>query len=466
MPSRILTQLTALAARAAARSRDERGSILLEALASAVLLAVVALAVLSAVDGATAASGRNEARSVAATLAEQDQERMRAMRFTDLVNLNDSNNVTVDGIVFKVASRADWIRDATGATESCTSDAAQADYLRIRSTVTSNVVGTQTAPVSLTSLVTPNVSTFSGNEGALAVKVLDRDDQPVTGTNVTITSPSRTASDVTNGVGCAIFAHIPEGDYDITFNQTGWVTAKTTNSGKVTAGETTVVEVRYDRAASVAVTYKTRWPGATGDQRSRGFDLSANNAGLAGTPVTATAPAPPVETLTVKDLFPYKTGYSFYSGTCQGPLDDQSNDPTKHDASFYTANPSLGFVALDPGDAKTINVLQPGVRAQVTKGGIGQTPAKVVVRSTSTGCTVAIPGMTTVADPATGSAGWLSKPSVTGIAYDPGLPFGHYTVCVQLTNGQTKKFDVPNTSASGVTANLTMDSGTGIAPCT
>ena len=106
----MLRPLRTLHARLTARVgdlRDERGSILLEALASAVLLAVLTLAVLQEVDGATASSARNKARTVAAQLAEQDQERMRGMRFIDLSNYRDSNTVPVDGVAFTVDSRTD-----------------------------------------------------------------------------------------------------------------------------------------------------------------------------------------------------------------------------------------------------------------------------------------------------------------------------------------------------------------------
>ena len=43
------------------------------------MLAIVALAVLSGIDAANGASAREKARAVAANLAEQDQERLRAM---------------------------------------------------------------------------------------------------------------------------------------------------------------------------------------------------------------------------------------------------------------------------------------------------------------------------------------------------------------------------------------------------
>jgi type II secretory pathway pseudopilin PulG len=220
--------------------RDERGSILLEALASAVLLAVLTLAVMQEVDGATASSGRNKARTVAAQLAEQDQERMRGMRFLDLSNYRSSRPVPVDGVAYTVDSRTDWIRDATGGTESCTNDSTQSNYLRLRSTVTSSIVGSATKPVVIDSLLAPQVDTFGPDQGTLAVKLLDRDGNPVAGKNVTIDGNATTLSDVTNSVGCAIFGFITKGDYTVSLPTPGWVSDKPIPTGKVIAGQVNV----------------------------------------------------------------------------------------------------------------------------------------------------------------------------------------------------------------------------------
>ena len=60
-------------------TRSEAGFALIEVIVSAAVLAIVALAVLSGIDAASSSSGREKARAVAASLAEQDQERLRAM---------------------------------------------------------------------------------------------------------------------------------------------------------------------------------------------------------------------------------------------------------------------------------------------------------------------------------------------------------------------------------------------------
>ena len=136
---------------------------------------MIVLGVLAGIDGAAGSSGREKARSVAGTLAEQDQERMRGMRAVDLSNYAYNRDVTVGTATYNVDSESDWIRDNTGGTVSCTNSSAQADYLRIRTTVTSSTVGKRTAPVQIDSLVAPPVGAVGTNQGTLAVQVNDRD---------------------------------------------------------------------------------------------------------------------------------------------------------------------------------------------------------------------------------------------------------------------------------------------------
>ena len=418
--------------------REERGSILLEALASAVVLAIATLAVMSAVDGATSASARNKGRSVAAALAEQDQERMRAMRFVDLSTYNAQGTQDVDGITYTIKSRADWVRDATGATQSCTNESSQADYIRISSTVTSDVVGTATRPVVLESLVSPTVASFGPDEGTLAVKLIDRNDNPLPNINVSIDG-ERDLSDVTNSAGCAVFAHIPDGDYDIELNQPGWVTAKSVNRGSVIAGEVVVTDVRYDRAAQIRAGFVTRAPGVP-DQPSSAWTLSAGNAALPGTPVMQSVTPLPAGTITLTDLFPYQTGYSLYTGNCE------ANVPTASNAAYYTGG-GPGFEVLDSGEfagvdpAQPLTVVQPGVRMQVfTSGTTPASGARIVATSTSPDCNTKYV-LTTTTD------GWLSSSASN---YDPGLPFGTYSVCVQWAGRSRTVGAVDNTSANGV----------------
>jgi Tfp pilus assembly protein PilV len=248
-----------------ARLRHEDGFALLEVLAASVVLLIVALAVLSSVDTAAKSSSKSRGRSVAAALVEQDLERMRSIAATDLSNFHEDRQVTgSDGVTYRVVSRAEWVRDSTG-TQSCTSDATQAEYLKLTSTATSTLVGGEMAPVTSSTLVTPPVAAFGANQGTLAVKVVGRggSSDPVKGVTVRAIGPSGSPSltDTTNEAGCAIFGYIPAGAYNVTVDQAGYVdpagNATATQPGfQVQAGRVNLTNLTYDVAGYVDMTFE------------------------------------------------------------------------------------------------------------------------------------------------------------------------------------------------------------------
>ena len=136
----------------------EHGVTLIETLISAAILVVVLVAVLTSLDAASHTTAINRSRSVAATLAEQELERLRALPATTLATYaSATRTATVGKTAYVIASDAEWVHDASGTAASCNSDGKQADYIRITSSVTSNVVGTRVKPVRMTSLVAPRV---------------------------------------------------------------------------------------------------------------------------------------------------------------------------------------------------------------------------------------------------------------------------------------------------------------------
>ena len=211
------------AAHASPASRaSEAGFALLEVIVSAAVLAIVAVAVLAGIDGAQSSTGREKSRSVAANLAEQDQERMRSMQVDSLADYLYDRPVPVDGSSYKVVSEGKWVRDDTGGTISCQNNSEQADYLQITSTVTNTSVGTQDQagrhpeprrPVGRL-LLDPRLARRAGQQpqrrrragpGRQHRRAVER-------------TPRRT-----NDTGCAVFQFIPIGNYNITLNRPGWV---------------------------------------------------------------------------------------------------------------------------------------------------------------------------------------------------------------------------------------------------
>ena len=431
------------------RCTDDRGFALVEAVAASAIFALMVLGVLAGIDGAAGSSGREKARSVAGSLAEQDQERMRGMRAIDLSNYDYTRTVTVAGADYTVESDSDWIRDNTGGTISCTNSSTQADYLRIRSTVTSSSVGTRTAPVTIDSLMAPPVGALGANQGTLAVQVNNRDSVGVQNIVVKISNGTQTLTEATNDVGCAVFAYIPVGTWDVNVNQAGgWVNplgvTDVHTSGTVATGTTNVKTLVYDVSGTVTANVRTRLydpvQNKIVDSPSRAFEVSLANAGMTpGTGIRTfpeTAPlTAPASTFVAAKLFPFIDSYGVYTGYC-----------TKQ-------NPTTGATTqiVDRAGIYTVNVYQPSVRIQVkTSAGavVGGANVKATY-NTSQACTPndVMPGIT--ADPANGlttqAQGWVTR---AGGPFDPGLPFGSWVICADKA-GVKGTATVNNTAMAG-----------------
>lgn len=399
---------------------------------SAVLLIAVALAIASSLDTASRASAENKQRSVAASIAEQDQERMRGFDPTVLSNYHPAPRTvtTLDGARYTVASRADWIRDSTGAVESCTQNATQPDYLRITSTVTSGVVGTDTEPVVSRGLVTPAVGTFGPGQGTFSAEVVDRNAAKVPNMTVT-TSGTRVLSDLTNSLGCAVFGYIPVGGYTGTASAAGWVdrdgNPTASGSATVSQGNVSSVQLTYDVAGSLAVTLDGAAP--------TGTKLNINQPAFP-TPRTLTSPITPGQTTIppVGNLFPFAAStYTAYVGSCA------DNKPGNY------SQPVASKLVTPGAPATALAVHLPTIKVTVKKGTPVVPNANVKIYSTVSGCTET----------------WTGTADATGKVTVP-MPFGHYRVCADdKVNRKATSATLNNITSAGpsVTVNITTGAG-------
>lgn len=419
------------------RSPPDAGFALLEAIVSALVLAVVALAVLSGIDGASSSAARERSRSVASSLAEQDQERMRAMSAQQLAGWvqrpPDPRPVTVDGIAYTVQSRVGWIVDSSGGTVSCTNDSPSVSYLRISSTVTSAVVGQRTAPVELSSLVAPPPGPA---RGTLAVQVTDRDHLPIVDHDVTaIPDSGGTYTERTNELGCAVFTNIPVDTYTVNLTEDGYIDAFGQHPGskgaEVLNGTVQVVTMRWDRAGATTWSVTTEDPFTT----PRVPLVSTPPRPANGDPAVVSAVDGEEPTLQRKftsspaaDLFPFATPYTFFTGGCR-----QSNP------QVYEENSPLGSVPIERAPAiADVAIRQPplGLRLKTATGYLESAAVTTLatLRSTDESNCTETYRLTTARRGS--NVGYLSRSSG---AYDPGLPFGTYDVCVKSeVNGNAR----------------------------
>jgi Tfp pilus assembly protein PilV len=399
---------------------DESGFGLIEVLVSALLVVLVSSGVYLGLDAASATSGINKHRSVATYIAQQDQDRMRAMAVTELSNYRATSTQTVGNVAFTINSAASWITDGTGAA-SCTSGSAQANYLRISSTVT--WAGMTIKPVAIESVVAPPSGSFGTNQGSLAVQVRDRNGAGVPGVSVSLSGPQAYA-DTTNAQGCVLWGYLPVGSYTVALSKAGYVdgqgVAQPSKPVGVVGEATTTLAFDYDAGGQAQAVYQT----LTG---AGGTPIAAN--GRSFTLVTSHQPVPlgpygdgqPHSSFPSTPVFPYSDPYAAYAGSCAGADPNAYGQPQQ-------------FVTVAPGGATNVTLREPPVDLRVMLGATPEGNATVKLTATGAGCSA-------VTARTTGSDGYLT---------DRALPYGPYTVCVQDAAGRKKTGSVSNTLATGV----------------
>ena len=398
----------------------EHGVTLIETLISAVILVIVLFAVLASLDAASHTTAVNRSRTVAAGLAEQELERLRALPATTLASYSKATRtVTVGKSDYQITSDAEWVHDASGAALSCDSDGKQADYIRITSDVRSSVVGKNVKPVTMTSLVAPRVGSFGANQGTLAVQLKNELDAPIANMPVNIAGPVNQV-DATNALGCAVFGHIAAGAYNVTVSQPGWVDVSgnqtLTKTAQVTAGTKQTVPLQYAQAASVTVTFDTEVKGNKKNATSPAL-TAANTALPTGTRVFK--PAGAQSAITATGLFPFPDGYTFYSGSCAGASPDTAVP------DYFDTDP--GFLKVAGGGTGAVKVREPAFNLRITRGPNQNSAAPlkeayVILTPTDSGCA---------------DRYIFDGVNPDGTLPEPGLPFGTYTVCADDRNKVT-----------------------------
>lgn len=422
--------------------RSESGFALMEAVFSAALLAVVAIATFGSLDVANRSAGKERTRAVAIALAEEDQQRLRSLPVLTLAGLDQTRTVNVNGATYTVRSTGAWSREQGEV--SCTNGQTQAFYVIATSEVADPARRLKSPR--LTSFVTPRPGAEGAAQGTFALQVIDRTGAPLPGIPVTATAPgqaARTAS--TNAAGCAVFDVVPAGTWTGTVDVAGYVdpggTRRATGTASVTRGAVGVAQIQYDRAGAVRVGFDTRAFNTV--LPSRATSVSAAHSSVPGTGARIVTSATPVASLDAVSLFPFPSPYGIYSGNCAGA------NPTASDANYWSSG-RPGLVQVGPGVTNLgVTVRQPALGVRVLDGSKATSDpvvgARVVATSRSTGCTATyvltttdgtytyLSGSSTVVV----AGGWVTKPRSGTWSYDPGLPFGQYEICVEL-NGKRR----------------------------
>lgn len=435
--------------------REESGFTIIEVLMSAVLVAMIATGVFASFDSATKASGQNRSRSIAAGLAQSDQERIRAMTPDQLAELSETRNPVVNGKTYTVVSTAVWTTDPSG-TASCAGMGEEAGYQKITSTVTWPDRGPLKPVVEDSIRAVPNGG-YRDSRGSLAVKVTARDGTTgVPNLPINVTGP-KTYSATTNSLGCVLLGFVPVGSYTVSYSKAGYVDdtlaapQAISKTVQVEGEQTSSVEGLYDQAGSIGVKFMTRVPAASADTTTTGDSFTLSNSELSFPNIRTfglfTAAATQSSGAT-KSLFPFTNAYTAWAGKCADnnpELPANGTQPANAPAALpLTAGQAMiGVTVQEPMIKVTVNKYTNS--AQTTTGAI-TSAAQVVVKPLITGCTANY-------SQATVSNGTIANGS------QPTLPYGDYTLCAQdKATSPTKRVvtTVSNNARNGKAQTLTL----------
>jgi Tfp pilus assembly protein PilV len=427
-----------------ARLRDESGFGLIEVLVSAVIVGLAVTGVFTAFDAAQATSSRNKARNVASNLAESQLEALRGMKVSQLSNLRSTTSKSVDGGVYSIVSRTDWVTDTSG-TLSCTATDSATDYLKMSVTVDSNKLGAIKPVVAESIQAVPN-GTFGSNQGTVIGQIIDRDGNGEASIGVTLSGGGNTYTETTNSNGCVVFGYVPTGTYTLSFSKAGWVESTYPNrqdisdSVVVSGGATSRKSYQYDQAASIAANFINS-AGAT-QPNLHGFTVS--HASL--TPINFKSSA----TSPIGGLFPFSTAYVAWAGTCS------SGNPASYSQAANTPS-----TALTPGGSLTMNLRQPTMTVRMN-GFVGT--GKITIRPSVAACSDTV---------ASGNLSSSSTSTTVSAAFS--MPYGPFILCGQYTNtsGTTRSKTLAtvtnNTAAAtsypSTTTAYSLSSGTTVSSC-
>ena len=425
----------------------EAGLTLIEVLVTTLMVGLIAAGTATALIASSNASGQQQLRSEADSLASQDLDQLRSLSDEQLNALQDgaaprSHQQAFQGTNFTISSSASFTSAGASVT-GCTTGAAA--FYKIASTV-SWKQGTATQSIEEDSLLTRPVT------GGLLVQVSDPSNNPLSGVAVVANGPSfQTAQ--TNSSGCTQFAGLSAGSYTATLSKSGYVdingSAKPSYPVTVNSGGSQLTGLQLG-AASGPIT--ANFKAATGGSgEAGGLSWSATGMTTPGANPAATANPTTTGTTASSSNSLYPTSYAVWGGRCP-----KQEPPTGYVASANVlAGQSQGATIPEPALAVTsvTDTYTTGSGGSKTTHGPAAVKPLDVVLTFSDGTCTDIWAATVFSGTTMPSTGWLANPG------QPYAPAGDLSVCADYYNSTTRGYyhaSVPtgtttlgNTSFSG-----------------
>lgn len=340
---------------------DDAGMTLVEVVVAITLFTVMAGSILALLGGAIRLTRDDRFHMEASILASRELEITRdafssTSRGPTTIDTNqvvnpsplDSGTVgqplVVDNVPYTVTRTAQWSEMGQTAESTCDEGGSiELAYLRVWVDVTWPGLGDR-PPVTMETVMTPPKGTYSALTGHIGVKVIDASGEPFAGRTVTVTGASGTFTETTSSDGCALFAFLTPGTYQVKVQTAGYVNRNGDPSGTATAqvqvGQLWRTTIEYDQAATISATFTTETGYAL--PATNNIAIALGNSALL--PSGSKKIAGSGNTRSVSNLWPYPSGYQVWAGSC---LD---NDPQ------YTGQDRELPVTTDPGSTVAANV--------------------------------------------------------------------------------------------------------------
>jgi Tfp pilus assembly protein PilV len=410
----------------------EEGFALIEVLVSALILAIVAAAVLSLLQATTRSAAAERQHAEAYSLAQEDQARLRSLRLSALNRLSQENTYTLNGTAFHVTSEGAFINNSTRQPSSCSSGQTSADYVRITSTVS----WSGHEPITLQSIVSPSNGSLDPKHGTLVVTASKVGSIPLAGLGLKGTGPG-TFSGTTDSSGCANFADLPAGNYEVTPSGINLVgtdgKAPHAVEAGVSEGTTSTLALQYDYGASIPVESEYR-VGSSNEYKPAKLDsvYMQNSGGSAA----YWSPTKSRElSFTASPIYPFSNGDSIWAGACSG-----NNPENSTGIATYT---------FKPGEAATapLHLKVPALELTIKSGSSVVSGATITI--TDENCKPE--GKTFKRTYVSEAQGHQSSASNGQPEY--GLPYGSYEICASgLISGSNRRVYAKKVSVKSFTS--------------
>jgi type II secretory pathway pseudopilin PulG len=358
-------------ARLADEGSSESGLSLIEVVASALIVGLIAVGTLSGVGTAGRAVADERQRGQANLLAAQDEERLRGMNVTELGRYGTKTSTVNEigseyksgekGTRYTIESKAQFV-SAKKEKFTCETEGS-ADYIQTTSKVTWPALGsgpTKREGVSQSSLVPVPTS------DSLLVDVVNQANEPVEGATVRVTGKASGSKyeQTTPVSGCVIFGALPDSEVVIGVSKVGWINEELQSESSQEAKLSTTSLVSKTFAIAAEGSLKAEFES---NKATVGVKGDTVHIAHVGTPekFVGTAGAP-VSSITAIPLYPFEepgtpptpTRYKVYAGECS------SSEPEKvNSAELKDAEPTVS-----PGLSTPVKVEVPQIKTEFYEG--------------------------------------------------------------------------------------------------